>query len=84
MTYLTTNSLSLFPFPGEVLDENAHNYDLIIEGEHIISNYIKTVYNRLYPPEIVEAIHSHLTSVDMLSHIGTHIGLKDIVCTNVS
>ncbi|KAJ8921129.1 hypothetical protein NQ315_013599 [Exocentrus adspersus] len=62
--------------------EMLHNYELIQEGSKIISKVIIDEYEKLYPQDIVKAVHEYLTTEDMLSHVGKHIGLKDLVLTN--
>lgn len=61
-----------------------NNYELIQEGGTIISNYVKTQYNKSYPEDVVNAVHNYLTSESMLAHIAKHIGLKDLILSNVS
>ncbi|XP_044261320.1 39S ribosomal protein L44, mitochondrial [Tribolium madens] len=58
------------------------NYQLIKQGGALISNYIKTELGEKYPKDVVGALHDYLTSVDMLSHVAVHLGLKDIVLTS--
>lgn len=71
-----------------LLDTNVekleNNYELIKEGEVLISNYIITEYSKSHPKVIVDAVHYYLSSESMLAHIGKHIGLKDLILTNVS
>ncbi|XP_017786941.1 PREDICTED: 39S ribosomal protein L44, mitochondrial [Nicrophorus vespilloides] len=57
------------------------NTDLIKKGEDIISKYIQLELSKKYPDVIVQAIHNYLTDDNMLSHVGVHIGLKDIILT---
>lgn len=37
-----------------------------------------------FPADIVNAVHKYLTSESMLAHIAKHIGLKDLILSNVS
>ncbi|CAG9854813.1 unnamed protein product [Phyllotreta striolata] len=79
---LTQKEYSLVNSPD---DDNAtqipHNYELIREGEDIINNYLKQELSKSYPEDIVNSVLEYLTTEKMLSHIGTHIGLKDIILT---
>lgn len=61
-----------------------NNHALIEEGNILISSYIKQYFSKAYPEVIVDAVHNYLTSETMLAHIGKHIGLTDIILTNVS
>lgn len=50
----------------------------------MLKNYIKSEYSKSHQDDIVEALLNYLTSETMLAHISKHIGLKDLVLTNVS
>ncbi|XP_018562151.1 39S ribosomal protein L44, mitochondrial [Anoplophora glabripennis] len=67
---------------GLPIPEKIDNYELIQEGNEIISRVIKEEYRKLYPEDIVNAVHNYLTSEDMMSYVGSHIGLKDLILTN--
>ncbi|KAG5873457.1 hypothetical protein JTB14_007224 [Gonioctena quinquepunctata] len=67
---------------GKSPPDSIHNFALIEEGDKIISNYLKEELRKTYPEDIVYAVSNYLTSEDMLSHIASHIGLKDIILTN--
>nr|XP_023014770.1 39S ribosomal protein L44, mitochondrial isoform X1 [Leptinotarsa decemlineata]XP_023014772.1 39S ribosomal protein L44, mitochondrial isoform X2 [Leptinotarsa decemlineata] len=66
---------------GLPVPEKIHNFALIGEGDKIISTYVRAELRKTYPEDIVNAVSDYLTSEDMLSHIASHIGLKDIILT---
>ncbi|EFA05348.1 large ribosomal subunit protein mL44 [Tribolium castaneum] len=57
------------------------NHQLIKQGGALISQCVRNELGGKYPKDVVEALHGHLTTVDMLAHVGLHLGLKDIVQT---
>lgn len=57
---------------------------MIQEGNDIIFRVINEEYKKLYPEDIVNAVLNYLTSEEVLSYVGSHIGLKDLILTNVS
>ncbi|ERL88509.1 hypothetical protein D910_05895 [Dendroctonus ponderosae] len=57
----------------------AHNRELAENGAQIISQTIRGAYAPSYPSDVVEGIHSHLTSQEMLAHVGKHLGIKDLI-----
>lgn len=59
------------------------NLELIKVGEQFIADCITEDLGKKYPDDIVKAIECYLMSDDMLAHIAVHIGLKDIVLTQV-
>lgn len=71
-------------FSGSSLQTIIHNHEQIQDGEQIISNYLKKEFDKVYPEDIANSVIKYLTTEEMLSHIGSHIGLKDIILTNVS
>ncbi|XP_028141884.1 39S ribosomal protein L44, mitochondrial [Diabrotica virgifera virgifera] len=64
---------------GVAVEKLEHNDELIQEGEKIINNYLKKELSKTYPDDITKALIVYLTTEEMLSHIGVHIGLKDII-----
>ncbi|KAH1003072.1 hypothetical protein HUJ05_011016 [Dendroctonus ponderosae] len=62
----------------------AHNRELAENGAQIISQTIRGAYAPSYPSDVVEGIHSHLTSQEMLAHVGKHLGIKDLIKSLVS
>ncbi|XP_076362788.1 mitochondrial ribosomal protein L44 [Tachypleus tridentatus] len=59
-----------------------HNGNLVASGEILMSTYIKQYLSQVYPKvpeEGICAIWEYLASVDVLSHVATHIGLSDII-----
>lgn len=56
-----------------------HNHELAQDGFEIISSYIKEVYSKSYPSDIVNSIHDYLTTDEMLAHVAKHLGVIDLV-----
>lgn len=56
-----------------------HNRELAEEGHKLITNIIKEKYSKIYPSDVVDHICNYLTTDNMLSHIATHLGMKDLV-----
>ncbi|CAH1118525.1 unnamed protein product [Phaedon cochleariae] len=67
---------------GQNLPTITDNYELIPEGDGIISSYVMTELSKKYPEDIAKAVTNYLTSEEMLSYIASHIGLKDLILTN--
>ena len=68
---------------GVQLEELASNRSLIKEGDKIVSDFLKEEFKE-HPDDVAEALHDYLTSVDMLAHVASHMGLRDIILTSVS
>lgn len=60
------------------------NSDLIQRGYHIITAYLKRVFQKKYPEVLVKVVHDHLISIETLARLASDIGLRDIVLCNVS
>lgn len=73
----------MWVIPGGPVVKPEDNHELISEGYEIISNVIKNEYNKYYPEEIVDAVHRFLTTDELLGLVGKHIGLTDLIQTNV-
>ena len=57
---------------------------MIKQGEDIIMKRVQTVLKTKYPDNLVVGVRNYLLSTEMLAHIGSHIGLRDITLTSVS
>jgi large subunit ribosomal protein L44 len=66
---------------GVEFENPASNQDLIKEGDSIISQYLKEKLRKSHPDDVVTVLSDYLTTVDMLSHVALHMGLKDIILT---
>lgn len=64
--------------------EILHNEEFIKEGEQFIRNTVKDEYGKKYPPMVFESLEAYLLSEKVLAHVALHIGLKDIVLTEVN
>ncbi|XP_013790877.2 39S ribosomal protein L44, mitochondrial-like [Limulus polyphemus] len=59
-----------------------HNSGLVASGESLMNTYIKQYIRQAFPKvpeEGICEIWEYLVSVDVLSHVATHIGLSDII-----
>lgn len=59
------------------------NRELINEGESFIIDCIKKNFQDKYLPDVVHALQSYLTSESMLSHVASHMGVKDLILSAV-
>lgn len=67
-------------FPGDMsFIPSEHNRELAEEGHKLITNIIREKYSKMYPSDVVDGICNYLSSDNMLSHIATHLGMKDLV-----
>lgn len=67
-------------FPGDMsFIPPEHNRELAEEGHKLITNIIREKYSKMYPSDVVDGICNYLSSDNMLSHIATHLGMKDLV-----
>ncbi|KAF2882792.1 hypothetical protein ILUMI_23304 [Ignelater luminosus] len=55
------------------------NRELINEGESFVIDCIKKHFQNKYLPDVVNALQSYLTSESMLSHVASHMGVKDLI-----
>lgn len=69
---------------ANVSEKLENNHDFIKDGEAFITAYIRSHYSKMHPEIIVNAIQEYLMSETMLAHIAKHIGLTDLILTNVS
>lgn len=60
------------------------NFELIQEGDDFIRSYLKESFSKKHPSKIGNCLVEYLMSEAMLSHVGLHLGLKDIILTAVS
>jgi large subunit ribosomal protein L44 len=68
------------------LDTN-DNQELTKNGKLIVSDYLPVFLRSSYPylpEEGIKKIQAYLTSDETLSYIALHIGLKDLILTEVS
>lgn len=56
-----------------------HNNELAEEGHKLITDIIKEKYSKMYPSDVVDGICNYFSTDNMLSHIATHLGMKDLV-----
>lgn len=59
------------------------NRELIEEGHSFISEYLTNSLGQTYHADITNKLVEYLTSEKMLSHVAIHLGLKDIILTEV-
>uniref|UniRef100_A0A336LLF6 Large ribosomal subunit protein mL44 n=1 Tax=Culicoides sonorensis TaxID=179676 RepID=A0A336LLF6_CULSO len=60
------------------------NRKMIEDGNQLLSNYVNAFLLFSYPklPSIgIKAIHDYLLSDDLLAHVSSHIGTKDLILT---
>ncbi|KAK9753147.1 hypothetical protein QE152_g3579 [Popillia japonica] len=55
------------------------NSALIEKGYNLITSYLKEEFAKKYPDVLVGVLYDHLITTEMLAHVATHIGLKDII-----
>ncbi|GJQ78077.1 hypothetical protein Trydic_g2419 [Trypoxylus dichotomus] len=61
---------------GIQIDDNSV---FIEKGYNIISSFLKQQFKEKYPHIIVNVLHDHLMTTEMLAYVASHIGLRDIV-----
>lgn len=59
------------------------NQELVADGEAFISKYIFNKFEKECAPEIVDTVHRYLTSESVLAHVGKHLGLTDLILSEV-
>lgn len=62
------------------------NLSLVKRGEHLIETYINEFVKKSLPSlpdDGVNSVRLYLTSLDMLSHISTNLGTKDLILSSV-
>lgn len=75
----------LFGFLDEfVTEDTKDNRELIAEGEEFIYKYLSDKFKTKYVPDIIDTARSYLTSESVLAHVGKHMGLKDLILSQVS
>lgn len=60
------------------------NHQLINQGDEIILGHVKEELGKEHPKDVTNALCDYLTTIDMLSHVAFHLGLKDLILTAVS
>jgi len=61
------------------VDALEDNLELIKEGKTFISDCIRRKFQNKYAAEAVDAIHAYLITEAMLSHVGSHMGVTDLI-----